>query len=125
MDVLKFFFVLFLGMQVLAQNYDLYETAAKKKSRMIVFVHGGAWIGGNKSQYQRLGKKLLEVGFCAAIVDYRLAPGAVHPAPLEDLDSALIKISKINSKKCDASNIFLVGHFEKTVSTSPGKAGDQ
>ena len=100
----------FVGSSAVAQNFDLYETKLKKKSKVLIFVHGGAWIGGSKSQYEQLGKKLAAAGFCAVIADYRLAPGARHPKPVADLNAIVKKIESTPSKKCDNSEIYLIGH---------------
>lgn len=56
----------------------------------IVVVHGGKWTSGSRiafvSQFLEL---LTKEGFNWFSVDYRLAPGAKHPAPVEDLGAAL------------------------------------
>ncbi len=65
----------------------------------MIFVHGGAWIGGAKAQYKDVGRGLAEAGFCAAVIDYHLAPAFKHPRPVADLETA--RRALVESKTCD------------------------
>ncbi len=93
-----------------AQSVDFYEASASKKVPILVFVHGGAWISGSKEQYKDLAKSLAQQNLCIAVTDYGLAPAHSHPKPIDDLQTAIIKIEKLKSLKCDTQKIFLVGH---------------
>jgi len=66
---------------------DLYQPSGKALAPLIVFIHGGAWRGGSKSDMP-LGK-LVAQGFCVASVDYRLSPEAPFPAQIFDLKAAI------------------------------------
>lgn len=55
----------------------------------VLLVHGGAWHGGRREEMHRAAMRLARHGYVAVSVDYRLAPGAHYPAPLEDLAAAL------------------------------------
>jgi acetyl esterase/lipase len=76
----------------------------------MIFVHGGAWVSGSASDYGALGDALKARGLCTVLVDYRLAPEYEHPAPVEDLDSAIAKLKKNPPEGCDPGRIFLSGH---------------
>ena len=74
------------------QQLDLYlpESPAKTASGrtpLVVWVHGGAWRGGNKLNLP--AAYLLKKGFAVASVNYRLSGEAVFPAQLEDCQAAL------------------------------------
>lgn len=56
---------------------------------LVVCIHGGGWVGGNRKQFDGLAKRLATRGFAAASIDYRLAPGAPLPAQIADAKSAV------------------------------------
>ena len=73
---------------------DIYLPAdAKGKIPLVVFVHGGGWIGNDK--YADMGymtntiNAMLESGFAIASIDYRFAQNAVFPAILQDCNKAV------------------------------------
>ena len=51
---------------------------------VIVSVHGGGWVYGDKEGYQFYCMNLAQHGFAVVNFTYRLAPDAKHPASLED-----------------------------------------
>lgn len=55
----------------------------------VVFVHGGAWQGGNKDLFDVQAKEAARRGFVAATIGYRLAPKFVFPAQIEDCKCAV------------------------------------
>jgi len=65
---------------------DLY-LPAKQRAPLIVWVHGGAWSAGSKSDMP-LGH-LVPEGFAIASVDYRLSAVAPFPAQAHDLKAAI------------------------------------
>ncbi len=93
-----------------AQTFDFYEAQSLKKVPTVVYVHGGAWISGNKEQYKKMAQALTQKNLCVAVMDYHLAPAGQHPKPIEDLQTVISKIKKVKSSKCDVKKIFLVGH---------------
>lgn len=57
-------------------------------SRLIVFVHGGAWMWGNLDTHDALCKLMAETLDTKVLaVDYRLAPEHLFPYALEDVQS--------------------------------------
>ncbi|MGZ3691428.1 MAG: alpha/beta hydrolase [Pseudobdellovibrio sp.] len=103
-------FILFTAsLKASAQYYDLYESSVFK-AKTVVFVHGGAWISGDKTQYIQLGKAFNRAGLCAAVLNYQLAPAAQHPVPVQDLNEALKKLQEVPSQRCDFKKVYLVGH---------------
>ena len=110
MNMKSGFVVLFLSLKLFAGGFDLYETPSGKAARTLVFVHGGAWIGGDKLQYKPLGQRISERGFCAVIAGYSLAPKHRHPRPVLDLNNILKELSRKKSMNCDFGKLYLVGH---------------
>jgi acetyl esterase len=51
---------------------------------VVVYLHGGGWIGGSTKTHRKLGMQFAEAGYLTINVDYRLAPEHPFPAGLED-----------------------------------------
>src|SRR3954447_22775173 len=71
------------------QRLDIYAPEGASQAPFILFVHGGGWAVGDKSQYAAVGASLARAGFVVAIVNYRLSPPAQHPAHTEDVARAV------------------------------------
>src|SRR3954465_7536165 len=66
---------------------DLYVPHGKARAPLIVWVHGGAWRSGSRSNMPLT--KLVEEGYAVASVDYRLSTEARFPAQIHDLKAAI------------------------------------
>lgn len=67
------------------QVLDVYRPkGAEGKLPVIVSVHGGGWVYGDKQRYQYYCMSLVEHGFAVVNFTYRLAPKYKFPAQLED-----------------------------------------
>lgn len=77
---------------------------------LIVSVHGGGWVYGDKERYQYYCMSLAQHGFKVVNFTYRLAPKYRHPAQFEDV-CACFKWVKENAEKYhfDLNNVFAVG----------------
>ena len=103
---------------------DLHIPHGKPRSPLIVWVHGGAWRSGSKSDMP-LGK-LVEDGYALASVDYRLSPQAKFPAQIHDLKAAIRFLRghssawRISSKKMVIAGDSAGGHLAALVGVSNG-----
>jgi acetyl esterase/lipase len=71
---------------------DVYKPAAPGKNRAaVVLIHGGGWIGLDKSTMRRMGMFLARSGFVAFSVNYRLFDGKENawPTQLDDVQHAV------------------------------------
>ncbi|HZP80759.1 MAG TPA: alpha/beta hydrolase [Chthonomonadaceae bacterium] len=69
---------------------DVYQPLGATGRRPgVVLVHGGGWMGGDKSAYAKMGQELAGQGYVAFSVNYRLAPGFHYPAQLDDVQRAV------------------------------------
>lgn len=69
---------------------DLYRPAgAATPPPVIVFVHGGAFLLGDRAMGADLQACVTQAGFALASIDYRLAPKHVFPANVEDTRTAV------------------------------------
>ncbi len=87
-----------------AVKLDLYRSraASTRPAPAVVYVHGGAWMGGDKSggegsiQIPELAMR----GFVVVAVNYRLAPNWKFPAQIEDVKCA-VRFLRANAAKYD------------------------
>lgn len=77
---------------------------------VIISVHGGGWVYGNKEVYQWYTMNLAQRGFAVINFTYRLAPEFKFPAPLEDC-SLVVKWMLENAEQYgfDTDHVFAVG----------------
>jgi acetyl esterase/lipase len=68
------------------QKLDLY-IPEKPKGPLLVYIHGGGWLGGDKGQVE--GLPLLHHGYCVASLNYRFSNQAIFPAQIEDCKAAI------------------------------------
>lgn len=69
---------------------DVYMPTDSSEPRPgLILIHGGAWVGGSKSDYRCYGVTFAEMGYVVASIDYRLAPQWHYPAQVEDAKCAV------------------------------------
>jgi acetyl esterase/lipase len=76
----------------------------------IVWVHGGAWISGNKSHIANYIKILAAKGYTTVGVGYTIAPEGQYPTPLIQVNNALSYLQQ-NAQRLhiDSSRIVIAG----------------
>lgn len=55
----------------------------------VLVIHGGGWNSGDREQTRGLAERIAQRGYVAVNISYRLVPGALFPAQLEDAQQAL------------------------------------
>ena len=90
---------------------DLYRPKDKEgKLPVLLNIHGGAWVYGDKKVYAPYCMYLASQGFAVVNASYRLAPKHTFPAPLEDVGSIMEwVVTNAKEYRLDPSNLFLVG----------------
>ncbi len=59
------------------QKLDVYAPRKAKSQRpVLVFIHGGNWNSGKKSQYRLMGRNFARKGVVTVVIDYPLSPAA-------------------------------------------------
>ena len=93
------------------QILDVYRPkGVQKKLPVIISVHGGGWVYGDKEVYQFYCMNLAQRGFAVVNFTYRLAPEYKFPASLEDTNSVVHWVLKNGEKYgMDTDNVFAVG----------------
>ena len=110
-----------------AQKLDLYvpEKPADKPLPLIVHIHGGGWIGGNKFPCPVAAMVLR--GYAVASVEYRFSQKAKFPAQIQDCQAAIrwlrahAKQYNFDTEHLGAIGGSAGGHLSALVGTSGGK----
>jgi acetyl esterase/lipase len=71
------------------QVLDLWVPEATGPVPLVIYVHGGAWQAGDRTEVATKRAALLDAGFAVASVDYRLSGEATWPAQIQDVKAAV------------------------------------
>ncbi|HET6994072.1 MAG TPA: alpha/beta hydrolase [Chitinophagaceae bacterium] len=55
----------------------------------VLFIHGGGWRTGNRTQHYQLAQRLAKLGYVCITPEYRLSTEALYPAAVYDIKSAI------------------------------------
>ena len=93
------------------QMLDVYRPkVAELPLPVIVSVHGGGWVYGDKERYQWYCMNLAQRGFVVVNFTYRLAPEFQFPASMEDTCAVFSwTVDHIADYGGDAAHVFAVG----------------
>lgn len=70
-------------------TFDFIAPSSDQPLPLIVFLHGGGWISGDKTMYRDEAPFFVEHGYATACISYRLAPLHPFPAPVADVQRFL------------------------------------
>lgn len=77
---------------------------------VIVSVHGGGWVYGDKNRYQYYCMDLAQRGFAVVNFSYRLAPESPFPAALEDVNEVFCWLAEhAGEYGMDLERLYTVG----------------
>lgn len=101
----------FLPGQSSAQLLDVYRPGnIAGKLPVIVSIHGGGWVYGDKEIYQYYCMDLAKRGFAVINYNYRLAPEHKYPASLIDTNLVFVWIKEhAEEYGFDVNNVFALG----------------
>jgi acetyl esterase/lipase len=94
-----------------ALKLDLYKPVRlSRPAPALLFIHGGAWKGGNKDVYRPYATRYAAKGYVAACIAYRLSGRAPFPAAVQDAKCA-VRWMRANAAKygLDPNNICVLG----------------
>jgi acetyl esterase/lipase len=88
-----------------------YPAVTMDRYPLIVQVHGGGWVYGNKDTiYKAYGMALAQKGFAVLTINYHLAPTHHFPTQLYDIDKVLRFIENhAKQYSLDSNNVFMIG----------------
>lgn len=99
------------------QVVDFYQAKSEKPTPVVLAIHGGGWVNGNKDGYRTSAKRYLDNGISVVAINYRMVPEAtekkIEPPvkwPLEDAARALQFVrSKAKEWNLDKTRIAATG----------------
>jgi acetyl esterase/lipase len=90
---------------------DIYMPGGAEAVPVIVFFHGGALRAGSKEAGSVVAERFVPSGVGVVSANYRLSPGVMHPAHVEDAAAAFAWVVKnIRGHGGDPDNVYVAGH---------------
>jgi acetyl esterase/lipase len=90
---------------------DVYMPEDAKNAPVIVFLHGGALLYGDKTYAKAIAARLAASGVALVSANYRLSPDHAHPSHVRDAAAATAwVINNIAAYGGDPAKVFVAGH---------------
>jgi acetyl esterase/lipase len=94
-----------------AHRLDLYLPPNRASVPIVVFVHGGSFLQGDRGDYALVGEQFARQGLATAVVSYRNFPQADADGATADVAMAVAWVLRHASDYgLSAKNVFLAGH---------------
>jgi acetyl esterase/lipase len=112
-----------------AQKMDLYFPASGGPWRTLVYVHGGSWMHGDKSEASMFAHMMTSLGYLVVSLNYRLYPPATWPSMIQDVKCAIRSLrAHAGEYNLDANRIAAIGpsaggHLVSLLGTTDQSAG--
>ncbi len=104
---------------------DLHLPVGDGRRPLLVHVHGGGWITGNR-RWDREGRRHARLGIATATVGYRLSTTATYPAAVRDVVAAVtwLRREAADAAGIDPDRVVLIGesagaHLAALVANAP------
>ena len=99
------------GVDTSLTSLDIYLPESGQDHPVVIYVHGGAWVTGDKSNISYKPEAFTQKGYMFVSVNYRLSPKVQHPVHVQDLAKAIAWVYKNAANyRGDNSHISLIGH---------------
>ena len=93
------------------QMLDLYAPRGTQNAPVVIYIHGGEWTKGDKSEVSFKPRFFNEHGIILISTNYRLSGTAQHPAQVNDIALAIRWVQQhIGEYGGDPAKIVLMGH---------------
>jgi len=93
------------------RSLDVYAPKQSTFSPVLIFIHGGNWIHGNKSIYKFLGKRMAKKGIVTVVMDYRKGQTVNYEMMTTDAANAIKwTFNSIETYGGDKNKLFVSGH---------------
>lgn len=90
---------------------DIYAPAGAANAPVVLMLHGGGLTGGDRKDETPFGRALAARGYVVVTASYRLSPGVLHPAHVEDAAAAFAWVTRnIAGWGGDARRVFVAGY---------------
>lgn len=99
------------GYNPIKHRLDIYQPMTRPNAPVLVFIHGGGWISGDKSLYTHVGHTFARQGLMTVLINYRLTPEVRHPGHIQDVARAFAWVREnIHIFGGDPDTLFVSGH---------------
>ena len=102
------------GVEAKSHSLDVYAPKDAKHAPVIIFIHGGGWRNGDKSNPgvgSQPAAHFCAEGFVFVSINYRLTPAGKHPANIQDVAKAVAWVhDHIAEHGGDPAQINIMGH---------------
>jgi acetyl esterase/lipase len=111
------------------QKMDLYFPNSGGPWPAVVYVHGGSWMHGDKSEALVLASQMTSQGYLVSSINYRLYPAGTFPAMIQDVKCAVRFLRanasqyNLNPERIAAIGPSAGGHLVSLLGTTDQSAG--
>lgn len=111
------------------QTMDIYVPEAGGPWPVLVYVHGGAWMHGDKAEAGMFARSMTAQGYLVVSLNYRLYPSGRYPAMIEDVKCAIRSLRanagqyNLDPNRIGAMGVSAGGHLVSLLGTSDPDAG--
>ncbi len=94
------------------QAFDLWLPKTKKKSPLVIYIHGGGWAVGSKDEFRKKSiiKKYLQSGIAVAAINYRFLKHAPLQKILREDIAGFVQFMRYHSKKYRIKKEYIMSH---------------
>lgn len=94
------------------QKLDLFlpPESVEDRRQLVVFIYGGAWTAGNRSDYYFVAQTLAGAGYTVAIPDYIKYPQGVFPAFVTDVATSIGWLAGNLARFTAVDDVIIMGH---------------
>lgn len=111
------------------QKMDVYFPEAGGPWPVLVYVHGGSWMHGDKSEAALFARGMTAQGYLLVSINYRLFPPANFPAMIQDVKCAVRSLRanagqyNLDPNRVGAMGVSAGGHLVGLLGTTTTSAG--
>ena len=123
------FDVTYCTMDGLPQKMDVYFPEAGGPWPALVYVHGGSWMHGDKSEASMFARTMSAQGYLVVSLNYRLYPGSQFPTMIQDVKCAIRALRanapeyNLNPDRIGAVGVSAGGHLVGLLGTTDAQVG--
>ena len=113
----------------LPQTMDVYFPEAGGPWPVLVYVHGGAWMHGDKSEAAMFARGMTSQEYLVVSINYSLYPAGRYPAMIQDVKCAIRALRanaanyNLDPNRLGVMGVSAGGHLVSLVGTSDESAG--
>lgn len=90
--------------------FDFFRPDTDEVVPLLVFIHGGGWISGDKTHFTQEAQQQTNDGYACACISYRLAPLHPFPAAILDVQEFIVAIrARAHEFMIDPTRIAAIG----------------